>query len=84
MIDYRKTVDLLLSAVHDHVGEDGLPSTFLFSIDPDTPDWKKKLGTTIFFSLKGMTDAALSVRSHGPPYLQALSIEDIRKLLEVF
>ena len=84
MIDYRKKVNLLLSAVHNHVGEDGLPSTFLFSTDPDTPDRKKKLGTTIFFSLKGMTDAALSVRSDGPPYLQALSIEDIRKMLEDF
>ena len=84
MIDYRKKVNLLLSAVHNYVGEDGLPSMFLFSTDPDTPDRKKKLGTTIFFSLKGMTDAALSVRSDGPPYLQALSIEDIRKMLEDF
>ena len=55
MIDYRNTVDLLLSAVHNHVGKDGLLSTFLFSIDPDTPDWKKKLGTTILISLIGMT-----------------------------
>ena len=81
---HRITVNLILSALHNHVGEDGLPSTFLFSIEPDTPDWKKKLGTTIYFSLKGMTDAALFVRNHGPPYLQALSIEDIREMLHEF
>ena len=61
MIDYRITVDLILSAVRNHVGEDGMQSKYLFSIDPDTPDWKKKLSTTIFFSLKGMTVAALYV-----------------------
>ena len=84
MIDYRITVDLILSAVRNHVGEDGMQSKFLFSIDPDTPDWKKKLSTTIFFSLKGMTVAALYVRDHGPPYLQALSIEEIREILGDF
>ena len=56
MMEYRNTVDLLLSAVHNHVGKDCLLSTFLFSINPDTPDWKKKLGTTILISLIGMTD----------------------------
>ena len=81
---HRITVDLILSAVHNHVGEDGMLNSFLFSSDPDKPHWRKNLSTTIFFSLKGMTDAALFVRSHGPPYLQALSIEEIREKLEEF
>ena len=84
MIDYRKTVDLLLSSVHNHVGEDGMLNSFMFSSDPDKPHWRKNLSTTIFFSLKGMTDVALFVRSHGPPYLQALSVEEIREKLEEF
>ena len=61
-----------------------MKNMFLFSTEPGAPHWKKNLGVTLFFSLKGMTDAALFVRAHGPSYLQALSIDDISKMLQNF
>ena len=81
---YRTTVDLILDAVRKHVGEDGMKSSFLFSINPDASLMTRNFGITIFFSLKGMTKAALFVRDNGPAYLRALSIDDIRSMLQKF
>ena len=81
---HRTTVDLILSAVHKEAGEDGMSSSFFFGTEPNAPHWARRSGATIFFSLKGMTEAALFVRRHGPSYLQALSIEDIRNMLQKF
>lgn len=81
---YHTTIDLLLSAVSNQSGEDGLPHSFLFSNDPNLPSWRSNLGTTIFFSQKSMVTAALFVRRHGPLYTRALSIDDIRTLLQDF
>lgn len=81
---HRKTIDLILNAVHNHVGEDGTMHSFLFSTEPGAPHWKKRFANTIFFSQKYIVEAALFVREHGPPYLQAMSIEDICKMLEDF
>lgn len=80
----RTAIDLILSAVHNHVGDDGLMSTFVFSSQPGSPASGGGLGTTIFFSLRGMTTAALFVRRNGPAYLQVLSVEDIRTMLQDF
>ena len=81
---HRTTIDLILSAVHKEAGEDGMMCSFLSGTEPDAPHWARHFGVTIFFSLKGMTKAALFVRRHGPPYLRALSIEDIRDMLQRF
>ena len=70
---HRTIVELILSAVHNEVGEDGMSCSFLFGTAPNAPLWARRFGATIFFSLKGITEAALLVRRHGPPYLQALS-----------
>lgn len=80
---HQTTVALILSAVHKDAGEDGMRSSFLFGTEPNAPHWARH-GVEIFFSLKGMTEAALFVRRHGPPYLQALSIRDIRHRLQKF
>ena len=58
--------------------------SFMFSTEPGAPIWKKRHGTTIYFSQKGIADAALFVREHGPSYLQEMSIEDISSILEDF
>lgn len=81
---HQITVDLILKAVHKEAGEDGMRSSFLFSTEPNAPHWDRRLSVSIFFSSKGMTEAALFVRRHGPPYLRALSIEDIRHMLRKF
>ena len=78
------TIELLLGAVYKHVGEDGMECSFLFSSDPDAPYSRKNLGTTIYFSLGGIIEAALFVRNHGPSYLKDLSIESILKMLREF
>lgn len=81
---HRTTVELILSAVHKDAGEDGMRSSFLCGTEPNAPHWARRFSVEIFFSLKGMTEAALFVRRHGPPYLQALSIQDIRHMLQKF
>ena len=81
---HRTTVDLILSAVHNKVGEDGMMSSFLYGSKPNAPQWDRHIGTEIFFSLRGITKAALFVRRHGPAYLRALSVEDICGMLRNF
>lgn len=79
----RRAVELLLEAVHTHVGEDGMRNSFMFG-RPGVPQWQKNMGVEIFVSLKRSIIAALFVREHGAPYLRALSIKDIRSLLTDF
>lgn len=80
---HRRAVELLLAAVHTHVGEDGLSSSFMFG-RPGAPPWQRNMGVEIFVSVKRSIIAALFVRQHGAPYLRALSIADIRGLLTDF
>ena len=80
----RTTIDLILGAVTNHAGEDGLMHSFLFSHDPNLPSLRSNLGATIFFSQRSMVRAALFVRSHGPIYIRSLSIDDIRTMLQDF
>jgi hypothetical protein len=51
---------------------------------PGAPHWDRRLGIEIYWSLKGITHAALYVRKNGPAYLRALSVYDIRQLLTEF
>lgn len=81
---HRITIDLLLAAVTDHVGEDGLMHSFLFSRDPHLPSWNSSRYVTIFFSHRSMVKAALFVQSRGPVYIRSLSIDDIMRMLQGF
>ena len=81
---YRTTIDLLLRAVANHAGEDGLPHSFLLSNNRNIPSWRSNLAATIFFSQRSMITTALFVRRHGPVYIRALSIDDIQTLLQDF
>ncbi len=81
---HDQTIELVLASIHNQVGEDGMMHSFMYN-KPGAPQWGfGGAGTEIFFSLKGITLAALYVRRHGPAYLRALSISDIRSLLTTF
>lgn len=81
---HDQTIELVLASIHNQVGDDGMMHAFMFH-KPGRPKWGLgDAGTEIFFSLKGITLAALYVRRHGPNYLRALSISDIRRLLTDF
>ena len=41
---HRNTIDLILSAVHNHVGEDGMMYSFLFSTNPGAPAHRQDAG----------------------------------------
>ena len=81
---HRTTMELVLGAISDDAGDDGLKSSFLFSMDPDLPHWRSNLGVTVFFSQRSMIKAALFVQSHGPTYIRSLSIDAISVMLREF
>jgi hypothetical protein len=80
---YDVAVDLVLQSMYRTRGEDGLETSFLFG-QPGAPAWNRRIGTNLFFRRRELIRAALYVRKHGPAYLKAMSIEDVRNLLTDF
>lgn len=81
---HRITTELILGSIHNDVGDDGMMHAFFFE-KPGVPSFGLGgMGTEIFYSKKGITLAALYARRHGPAYLRALSVSDIRSLLTNF
>lgn len=46
---HQTTIELVLEAITDDAGDDGLKSSFLVSLDPNLPNWSSNLGITVFF-----------------------------------
>ncbi len=74
----QRATEFLLAAAFTHVGDDGASHSFMFS-RPGSQF--SSIGTQVFFSDRAMIKAALFVRGHGAPHLQAFSVEDVQRSL---
>jgi len=75
---------MILNSISHDVGDDGMRHSFMFSTRQNARSWEKNLGAEIYYSYSQLTLAALYVRSSGPLYLKALSIDTVRKMLTDF
>ena len=80
---YAQAIELVLQSMYRTRGEDGLETRFMFG-QPGAPSWDKRIGTNLFFRRQKLIHASLYARKHGPAYLKAMSIADIRGLLTKF
>lgn len=80
---HLKAIEMLLASVTLTMGDDGASHSFLFG-RPGSPHWERRSGVEIFYHFVELDLAALHVRSKGPRYLRALSLDDIRSKLTRF
>lgn len=80
---HRQTLELLLSSITHHMGDDGLQASFFFG-KPGAPHWDRRLGTEIYYHFQELTLAALFARKNGSPYLRYLPLSSIHGLLQNF
>jgi hypothetical protein len=64
-------------------GGNGLSCSFFFG-PIGSGMFERRMGAEIFFDPKGLTEATLFVRQHGPAHLRQMEVEAIQSLLQKF
>lgn len=79
----RQAIEYLLRSISMKDGGSGLSCRFLFG-HIGASLFERRLGTEIFFDPKGLTDATLFVRQHGPAHLRQMEVRVLQSLLQNF
>jgi len=78
-----EAIEMLLASITLTMGEDGARASFLFG-PPGARHWEKRIEIDIYYHFVDLNLAALHVRSVGPRFLKALSLDEIRSKLQNF
>lgn len=79
----RDAVELLLRSASMKDAGNGLSCSFFFG-PIGSQMFERRMGTEIFFDPKGLTEATLFVRQHGPAHLRQMEVQRIQSLLQDF
>jgi hypothetical protein len=79
----REAIERLLRSTSMKDAGNGLSCSFLFG-RIGSPMFERCMGTEIFFDPKGLTEATLFVRQHGPAHLRQMEVGAIQSLLQKF
>ncbi|HWK38909.1 MAG TPA: hypothetical protein VNR88_08340 [Hyphomicrobium sp.] len=79
----RQAIEYLLRSISMKDGGGGLSCRFLFG-HIGASLFERRLGTEIFFDPKGLMDATLFVRQHGPAHLRQMEVRALQGLLQNF
>ena len=78
-----ESIEKLLASITLEMGSDGFKSSFLFG-PPGAQPGEKLIGVEVYYHFLDLNLAALYVRSVGPRYLKALSLDEICSRLQYF
>ncbi|MGY8668718.1 hypothetical protein Q3C01_41005 [Bradyrhizobium sp. UFLA05-109] len=79
----RQAIECLLRSISMKDGGGGLSCRFLFG-HIGASLFERRLGTEIFYDPKGLTEATLFVRQHGPAHLRQMEVRALQSLLQNF